>query len=580
MPKGTNSKTHNIFLLDRSKIEKSFFNEEVTPFSDIINKIIDNAMLPFREQELQDNLSIGDFHIRLFFYGDYITADSKLASFCRSFVKDDQEVFKIKPCSISSILFVWNDNRLFAVTTGQGFRAVESLCVPKFGLLVVSTFEKVFRITGLDSNGMSSIIHSNRTIYSNEVDFINVEALDTVYKEITGRLNDKEKVKELLNLDKKSKKRSMKVIAKNYIQFSSSMNLQGLLHLLNLISQYDLEGMQDKFNLISPINNKNHADIVKNNNEKVIQELYHAIINELPITFDLFNHDTNAFIGADKYILSINRKDSLAETEEINPTQFISEAYNVFLDGSVASIASFSEFIFKVRLISYKEDFPVTDEKLLKHISGEIEVNGRNYYIFYGEYYYLNDAYSARLNRSLGGKLTSDRYSDIIRTKWKRGENEDTFNYNVSVNEKFVYLHRLLVDNIEFADLLRKESNGDISIVHVKDGFDKEMRTLDRQVELSIAQILDLKNNNNEKFMRNLYKEAELKPNGTTITSVFSTEDSFIQALRENTLRYIIVIRPANKALINSTSNIAKHCLNALILRCFNQGIDLKIAVV
>ena len=580
MSKGTNSKTHNIFLLDRSKIEKIFFGGTETSFPIIIDKIINNALLPFREQKLQDSLSTGVFHIRLFFYGDYISVDSKLASFCRSFVKDDQDVFKIKPCSISSILFVWNDNRLFAVTTGQGFRAVESLCVPKFGLLVVSTFEKVFRITGLDSNGMSSIIHSTRTIYSNEVDFINVEALDTVYKEITGRLNDKEKVMELLNLDKKTKKRSMKVIAKNYIQFSSSMNLQGLLHLLDLISQYDLEGMQDKFNLISPISNKNHAYIVKSNNEKVIQELYHSISYKLPITFDLFNHDTNAFIGADKYALSINRKDSLAETEEINPTEFISEAYNVFLDGSAASIDSFSEFIYKVRLIAYKEDFPVTDEKLLKHISGEIEVDGKNYYIFYGEYYYLNEAYSERLNRSLEGKLTQDRYSDIIHTQWKSKENEDTFNHNVSVNEKFVHLHRQLIDKIEFADLLRQEANGDITIVHVKDGFDGEMRVLDRQVDLSIVQILDLKNNNNEKYMRNLYKEAASNPKGTAITSAFSTEDSFIRALKDNTVRYIIVIRPANKTLIKNTSNIAKHCLNALILRCFNQGIDLKIAVV
>ena len=78
MPKGTNSKTHNIFLLDRSKIEKSFFNEEVTPFSDIINKIIDNAMLPFREQELQDNLSIGDFHIRLLFHRKRMRFDNQL----------------------------------------------------------------------------------------------------------------------------------------------------------------------------------------------------------------------------------------------------------------------------------------------------------------------------------------------------------------------------------------------------------------------------------------------------------------------------------------------------------------------
>lgn len=580
MPGSKNSKTHNIFMIDISRIQKAYFENKHVPCSAIINKIMCLAEPNYTEQELLDNLALGEFDIRFYFHWEQIQKDSKLASFCRPFVRENQEVFNVRPCNVSSVLFVWNDTRLFAITTGQGFRAVESFCYPKFGLLIVSAFEEIFKVTGLDSNGMSSIIHSTRTIYSNEVDFINVEALDTVYKEVSGRLNDKQIVKQLLALDDKSKKQSMKVIAKNSIQFSSSLDFQKLLHLLRQICQFDLENLQDRFNLISPISAKKHADVIKENNSIVIQSLYHSIEQNKPLEFDLFHHDTNSFINADRYILSINRKDSLAEVDEINPEEFISCAYNKFLNGSDPSIESFSDFVQSVHLTACKGDFLETDDKLLKHISGEINSNGKSYYIFYGEYYYLNEAYSERLNHSLKGKLTKERFSTAVHTPWDTGDNEDDFNLNVSVKEGYALLHRQLIDYIEFADLLRQEPNGEITVVHVKNGFDNDMRALDRQVELSITRILDLKNNNNENYMRLLYRKAASKPKGTSINSLFITEDIFINALKENTVRYLIVIHPPKKELIENDSNIAKHCLNALILRCFNQGIDLKIAIV
>jgi hypothetical protein len=49
--------------------------------------------------------------------------------------------------------------------------------------------------------------------------------------------------------------------------------------------------------------------------------------------------------------------------------------------------------------------------------------------------------------------------------------------------------------------------------------------------------------------------------------------------MKNNPVRYIIAIRPAKKNLLDNESNIAKHCLNALILRCFQQGIELRIQV-
>lgn len=79
--------------------------------------------------------------------------------------------------------------------------------------------------------------------------------------------------------------------------------------------------------------------------------------------------------------------------------------------------------------------------------------------------------------------------------------------------------------------------------------------------------------------MKKLYQKALLHGEGINIRTLFPTEGDFIECMQQKEIRYVIAIHPPKKELIENTSNIAKHCLNALILRCFNQGIDLKINV-
>lgn len=571
-----NTKTHNIFLLDKEKVQEKLFNNQPIDVQAMIDGVISTYSLEYHEQTLREDVKTGSFSVRLFFREDK-PDDSKLASFCRTFVKADQDIVRFKPYSASSVLFIWSDAHVFVITTGQGFRVVEDFCVSKFGMLVVSTFQRPFRITALDSNGMSSIVHSNKTIYANEIDFIDVDALDTVFKEVTGRLNDKGTVHSLLNLDQTSKKKSMKITAKNFIQFSNSLDFEGLIHLLTKIDQYDYTAIQDKFNLIIPVNSKQNKSIVEKNNNKIIEKMYTAIREGKPLGMDLFNKSTIDFIAADTYTIVCNDT-VFATTDDIEPSIFIKEAYTAYLEDQEDTQQTFSAFINSASLVSKKGDSMVTEGSILSHISGEIQVDGKSYYIFYGEYYFLSDSYSDRLNKSLKGKLLDERFVKYLATPWNAGDKEDNFNEATSNSEGFVHLHKIKPEYIEFADLLKIDGER-VVIVHVKDGFDDDMRALDRQVELSVTRILDLKNNNNDEYMRKLYRNATPCNKGVNITTMFPTEEDFVTTLKEKEVQYIVAIRPPIKNLLDNRSNIAKHCLNALILRCFNQGIDLKINI-
>lgn len=577
MPREKNKKTHNIFLVDIAKTKRLLPHLINSTYGEIAASIMDSDH-QYVEQQLKSGIDTKGFMVKLYFRVEE-NLHSKFSQFCTTFIEENQPAVTFFPRSSSSVMFLWNESKMFAITTGQGFRMIENYEYSNFGLIIASAFERRFRITSLDSNAMSSIVHSTRTVYSNEVDFIDVETLDTIFKEVTGRLKDKSSVHSLLDLAPDAKKSSMKITAKNYIQFSSSLNFEGLLHLLNVISEYDFDNLNDNFNLITPITAKKNRDTITENNNQVIHSMYDALASGLPIPFDLFHKDTIAFISAESYVIyDKENQNDYATHDDYEASALISAAFREYLSGNEPTEASFYAFISSVRLRSEKEGNIETDGTLLQHVSGEICVNGINYYVFYGEYYRLNAAYNERLKVSLSGKLRPEFYTREICTVWERGENEDIFNLNASQDEDYVHLHKIKPDYIEFCDLL-KNCDDEIIIVHVKDGFDGEMRVLDRQVELSIAKIMDLKHNNSTTYMRNLYHNAAVNNVGKNITSVFPTVEDFIDSMKSKQIRYIIAIRPTNPNLIESQSNIAKHCLNALILRCFNQGIALNIQV-
>ena len=569
----SDKKTHNIYMLDTEKLTNlgKSINEQITR---IIEQSNGNSRYKYKLQDLKDETDFQGFSIKLYYRNE--EKDSRIKLFCESFVKENQEVVRSFTRSSSSIMFIWNKKSIYAVTTGQGFRAIEEYCMQKFGLLVISAFN-AFKITALDSNTLSSIVHSSKTIYSNEVDFIDVTELDTIYKEITGRLNDIGIVKKIINNDE-TKKSSIKVIGKNYIQFSNSMNLNDLLHLLSLLNAYNYNQISDSFNLISPIDNKTCKSIIDRNNKAVIEKMFDAIKKGDTFCFDLFHKNTNDFITATEYIVENKKRDLISE-EEIRPWEFIKNAYDAYLDGKDYDYNSFESFIYSSKIIAKNEERVITSEKILNHISGEIEINGHSYFVFYGNYYSITQSYTERLNESLTQKLSIERTTDKIKTLWKKDDKEDDFNRNASNNEGYIHIHKVKPDYIEFADLIKQEGN-DMYIVHVKDGFDDDMRALDRQVELSIHKLMDLRNKNNSKFMKKLYENAKKNKEARNITEDFKTEESFIKAMKECDIHYIIAIRPPKKNLLENKSNIAKHCLNALILRCYNQGIDLKINII
>lgn len=570
-----NKKSHNIYLIDSEKVVNDFKLSEHCSNIKIVEAImsIDNR---YQIQELKSDINTNSFDIVLYFSYD-LQHKSKLSLFCSSFVKEDQDAVNFYPQYASSVLFVWKNEKIYAITTGQGFRIVENYSVLKFGMKIATLFDQYLRITSLGSNEMSSVIHSAQTTYTTEVDFKSVQTLDAIFKEIGGRINNKELVHTLLNLDDSSKKNSLKLKAKDYLQFGCTMDLTGLLHLLRVIDELDISQLDDGFNAITPLSPKSNSGTIQEINEEIIVQIFKSLSNGEKCPFELFYQDTEKYIFADQYQV-YSSKIQYTNEEDYDATHLLNNAFGNYLDGAEWDIQKFNDFINNSRIRTTKEDRIITDGSIISHFSGEVDYKGKTYFVLDGKYYCQNQSYVERLNEFLRIKIRPEIYTQEIKTKWKTSENEDWFNATVAQNEGYIELHRQLIDNIEFADLI-KYTNGVFTVVHVKDGFDGAMRVLDRQVEMSLKMLLDVKGNNNHSFMKRLYQKAVLGNVKTGILTQFQTENDFINAIKNSKVRYIIVIRPSKEKLLECKSNVAKHCLNALFDRCFHHGVELNIQI-
>lgn len=570
-----NKKTHNIYLLDLDKAKNYFLLSNEETIQGTIN-IIMSEDKQYSPQKLKKNIDTKGFSINLFFKTDYLY-NNKFSDFCSEFLCENEEAVKFVPTFSSSVLFIWKDKKLYAITTGQGYRIVEKFAVQKFGMIIATLFQQHLKVTSLGSNEMSSIIHSSQTVFATEVDFNSVQTLDTIFKEIGGRISDIELVHSLLNLNKESRRNSMKLKAKDYLQFGCSVDFNGLLHLILILDEMDISHISDGFNAITPLTKKHDLEIIKGVNFTILHDIYCSLSNKRKCPFELFHQDTESFILADRYQIYCKNK-TYADEEDYDATQLIAKGFNSFLNNEQWSEDKFMDFINSSRIRTINEDRIVTDDTVLNHFSGEIEFEGNTFLVLDGKYYCQSKSYTNRLNEFLQKKLRDEVFTKEIQTIWAKSHNEDWFNDMVARKEGYVKLHRQIIDNMEFADLI-KYSKGVLNIVHVKDGFDGEMRILDRQVEISLRMLLDIKVNNNNSFATKLYQKAVSNNKSTNILKHFKTEKEFIDTIKMNKVRYIIVIRPSNKNLLDCKSNVAKHCLNAIIDSCYKRGIELNIQI-
>lgn len=581
MKKDNNSKVHNINLLNLDYIKSEMTKEtkDSNPESISNKDCIDYIMKKnpgYKSQTLKDS-TINN--AQLFLYYNSRAIPSALNRFVGNFVEEKSEILSDNLLMQNSVLFLIIDKRIYAIPTGQGFRVISNYIFDKFGLLILNCLKEKFKVTAINTNNMSGKTHSENRVFRQELNYWDVLDIDSVVKELKGRINDKDTITQLLNLPKTSKKGKLSFAAKDSLQLSSSMSIQELIESLKVINNLFSDDTQSNFVDIKILEKHKNAKEIEENIQQVYKNIIETIENqdETYLGYDFFNKNVEDFLNYDKYIIKFEDKHEEFEDsyDILSKLRCLYKKLNIKVKSSEEKI----DFISNIKIVASENNVDDDLGSLIQNLSGELFKNEKHYFMWYGTFYFVTDNYFTRLKITLKNKLdnTSD---DPSIPKWDKGIDEDNYNSYLAQNIGGMLLHKCIPDNIEFADVL-KITNNECYVYHVKDKFNCSMRELDRQVELSMKQLAEFKNNHIDYFKKlYLFSKAQAKRNDTNeLCKFFNDGNEFINKLNSITkFKYKIVINISNKDdITSSNSNIAKYCINHILSLSKEYNYDIEL---
>ncbi len=577
----TTAKMHNINLLNIDLIKSEMKKENYSFDNNDNSACIDFIMKKFPEYKIQKlcNNVVGDVSLFLYYYSYKI--QSALSKFTTDFVEKEEEILNEKGLIQSSILFLIIKNRIYAVPTGQGFRVISVYIIDKFGLIALSSIDSAFKVTALNSNNMSGKTHSENKVFRQELNYFDVQDIDSIIKGLKGKINNKEIICKLLNIPQSSKKNKLGVIAKDSLQLSSSMNLSALIKSLKIINDLIPDKLENDFIDIKILDRHKDKEEIDKNNATVYDDILNNIEKqeETYLGYDFFNKDVETFLDYDKY--KIFYEDNFEEFDD--SYDIFSALRNLYKSLNVKDkpYEDKIKFLQKITVIGVDNDDEHNFGALIENLSGEVLSNNKHYFMWYGVYYFVENNYFMRLNKLLEKKLSIFGYDDSL-PKWDV-LNEDKYNSTLAKSLNGFLIHKCIPDNIEFGDVL-KFSKDECYIYHVKDKFNCSMRELDRQVELSMKKLNELTLGNTN-FFKDLFKRSQnqiQRNDDNELYKNFNNEEEFIDKMKKvSKFIYKVVINiDGVNSILNSDSNIAKYCLNHILLLSNDYNYEIELCFV
>lgn len=150
-----------------------------------------------------------------------------------------------------------------------------------------------------------------------------------------------------------------------------------------------------------------------------------------------------------------------------------------------------------IGLINGKES---TYGNFFSHIVCERTLHNKKYFRIDAKWYFLDNKFIEQIQKDAINTYNQNKLDEPLLLNWGKGWDEDV--YNKKHTEKGYYiLDKLIKDNIELCDILVIKNNV-IYFIHVKNGFNTQMRNLYIQVILSAKRLWnDLYNNTGSSYL-------------------------------------------------------------------------------
>lgn len=474
-----------IYKIDLSDIDLPYSFVKVERYLDgIVNKYNESRGEDekFKKQRLKNGRnSIEGYRLKLFYQKK--SKVPEWISFLETHIREGEEILSSKNYYNSLVIFIYNKKSLYVISKGQGNFLINNYIVEDFGIEILSRIisPRESNIKSLSDISVVGNLLAEEKYYRRSHNILFEDTFGKVYKALEAELGN-ENLRSLgLNQEIL---RSVSCSGASSFSLKTSLTLD---QLVKLISNFEnvLTNSQILKRSIKKITKKN---VVVNLKEKLNKKLETSLTEENynDLNLSVIHSNFQNFFKASKY--QLKNANRLEEIEDINKIDFLEKVNLLKKEGD-----TLLETIEKIKLISLDStgvSICLPEKKMVDHFTGEIILEGEIYFLLDGQWYKINNDFVDELNEKVE-KIREKYFIANILDEWING-NEGDYNSLMGQKENFISLDRctLPFHQIEVFDLLEIKEDS-LRLIHVKKGFNQNMRNLTYQAEIAAKLIYE-----------------------------------------------------------------------------------------
>ncbi|MET1248877.1 DUF6119 family protein [Sporolactobacillus sp. STCC-11] len=414
----------------------------------------------------------------------------------------------IENSSVSYILLHAHNKSIYAMSAGYGSNYINKFVDKNFGLYLIPkivTRDKPIVKQVLENNLTGNRISTQRA-NRNNTSFVIEQDVSSIYKELDIQISRQIADQLGISFDvTEPQNKKLTIVNKDSINIRRSFTISQIISVIHKIDK--LQSKEDNFAL-------NYLILAKKlgiKNSELIDQLVGTLKNKDFSKFMLVGEDFEKYyFNASCYeILKPDGSIFISKNEPIE----LWELFNLFEKKEIELTKKFMEELLKKWLIQTKDNagnillYPIT---ILNTLQGYIEYgeSKRPYYLINGMWYVFDKVYT---------KILDENYKSFFDKKECHGElinrfslkkvakNEDLYNKQFKKNNKIIFAHTVLSDNVEIADLIFFDKDFVYLMCNKSSFSGAGARDLTNQIITSSEYLQKMLNYNRISFLENYY---------------------------------------------------------------------------
>lgn len=534
--------------------------------SGVISHIIEYHKEHFKSEYSLD-YSTRRFTIEPYQYTLYSFNEREKESMWKDFLPEEligDRDFTIK--STSFALFIQANNRIFSIIGGKGISVIKRFINHTFGL---DFYEKLAEpendiVYSHVSRGVAGNLTSEQRTFRNEQKLQDTLSIGRVPKKyyILLRTDLKDTVFDFIDFGD-SENIYIEIGAAFFLKWKIDFSqLQSLIIKINEVLDFDNGRSLSRFEKVQDeqfVNGNLLPALLTHLRDDVVRLTTPGSNLNMLLDYD-FVHPSklNTFYECDEYLAFTKGSQTPFFTTRDRLTLYSSILEYVYSQVDPSSSFEFNKMILGVRIRGYIGQQKKTEAMFINHLTCELSSTARPYFLIDNQWYSVKGDFIKTIN---------DQCLQIIRRNlllpnpldlpWEINESEGEYNSKYLRRVNYFVFDKMLGQNIELCDVIY-ETEQQLFLIHVKDGFDAKIRDLTNQASISANRLWnDLRAE--KKFLNEVFSSYDNSANNHSGL----TRSSFIEKFNKEII-YVLAFTSSikRKTVLDNfedhRSNIAK----------------------